>query len=363
MTCTPGALLSTAGRLFLVMAAACGGGGGSSDAGSPDAPGAADAASPADSGPDALVIDAPVLPQGATCTDPFILAPGGSDSQDSSQFAAQTTASCSAGTSAALEVKYLVDMGTTPRDLVARVSVDETADPPYDAVLYARTECTKLATEVACADAGWSERIDVLAATGNVYLLVDGTSQHGGLREGSYTLTTSVRDIVAESGACDPAGVTSRCADGFRCVAGTCSTDSAAVACGQATVLDVSSGSATATATTFAYAADWYQGSCAYDPAAALPEHVYKLSIPAGADLVASTNNPATDFDTDLYLRSSTCDGAEIACADDVDPENHNLTSTLTATNLAGGTYYLFVDGSSNSPGTGTYQLDITVTP
>jgi hypothetical protein len=94
-----------------------------------------------------------------------------------------------------------------------------------------------------------------------------------------------------------------------------------------------------------------------------LPEHIYAVTVPAGADLVASTDDPATDFDTYVYLRAAACDGAEVACNDDVDTQALNLRSTLTASNLTAGTYFLFVDGSSSSPGTGTYRLSVTVTP
>lgn len=361
MACTPAAVISRLTGAALLLAA-CGSGSGTPDAGAADAD-TTDARPTPDAPVDAVVFDALIPPQGATCEDPIPLAPGDSTTADTTLFAAALTAPCSLGSSTAREGKFAIDLGETPRDLVVNVEVDEQADPPFDAVVYAYGSCGTPETALGCADAGWSERLDVLAASGVVYVIVDGTFQHGGAREGAFTISTAARDIVAENGSCDPAGVTSRCADGFRCIGGTCAADSPEVACAQAVTLDVSTGSASVTATTFAYAADHYDGSCAYDPDEQLPEHIYAVTVPAGADLVASTDDPLTDFDTYVYMRAGGCTGGEVACNDDVDTQALNLKSTLTASNLAAGTYYLFVDGSSNSPGTGTYRLSVTVTP
>jgi hypothetical protein len=198
----------------------------------------------------------------------------------------------------------------------------------------------------------------VLAVSGPVYLIVDGTAQHDGDPDGAYMLSTAVRTIVGESEACDPAGVTSRCAAGFRCTGSLCVADSPAALCAEATDL---TGGGTVTRTTFAYEANHYDGSCRFDVDASFSEHVYTVTVGAGADLVVSTDNSTTDFDTYIYMRAASCDGAEVGCADDVDVAANNLTSTLTASNLGAGTYYIFVDGSSPAPGTGTYRLDVTV--
>jgi hypothetical protein len=62
-----------------------------------------------------------------------------------------------------------------------------------------------------------------------------------------------------------------------------------------------------------------------------------------------------------LYLRSATCDGTEVACEDDVAADRHDFKSLLEATALPPVTYYLYVDGSSLTSGTGHYRLDVTV--
>jgi hypothetical protein len=360
MAHTPAALISC------LLVAGCGGGGGTPDAGPPDAPPPIDAFEAVDAGPDAIVIDGPTPPQGALCTDPIPLGPGDDTSGDSTDMATVGTGLCSIGSNGGKDAKYLVDLGETPVDLVVNVAVDEEADPPYDVVLYARAVCNDGNTQLACADAGWSERMDVLAASGMIYLFVDGTAQHGGATVGAYDLSTSLRTVVGESQACDPAGVASRCVTGFRCSASVCQPDSAAAHCDEATILDVSGGGATVTRTTFAYQANHYDGSCAADVDADMPEDIFEVTVGAGADLVASTDNSTTDFDTYVYMRSAgpnACDGAEVGCDDDVDAPGQNLTSTLSLTNLAAGTYFIFVDGSSRTPGTGTYRLDVNVTP
>src|SRR5688572_25764133 len=201
MAHTPAALISC------LLLAGCGGGGGSPDGGA-DAPPPIDAFEPADAGPDALVIDGPMPPQGALCTDPIPLGPGDDTTGDTTDMATAGTGQCSIGSSGGKDAKYVVDLGETPVDLVVDVAVDEDADP-----------------QLACADAGWSEHLDVLAASGPIYLFVDGTAQHGGATVGSFDLATSVRAIVGESDACDPAGITSRCAAGFRCTGSVCVPD------------------------------------------------------------------------------------------------------------------------------------------
>ncbi len=353
--------------LAVAAAPACGGGGSAPDAGSAvadaastaDAPPAADARPAADAPP---VPDATIYPQGATCDDPIVVTPGDGTTVDTTTMLSSTAGTCANGSNVGKDARLSFDLGADPRDLTVTATVDENADPPLDLVLYARTDCARPATEVACIDAGWSERLEVLGQTGVVTVFVNATSQHNGATEGTATITTSVRDVVATDTSCDPTGVTNRCESGARCSNGTCVADSAALECSEATTLDLSGGSATVTATTYGYAADWYTGSCGYAPTGQ-PEHVYTFTTAGPVDLVASTDDPATDFDTYVYLRSATCGGTEVACADDVNLANHNLASTLSVSALPAGTYYLFVNGSSPSPGTGTYRLTVTATP
>lgn len=350
--------------VLLGLLCACGDDGGADpDAavGSPDASlPPPDAAPVADAAP---TIDArPPLP-GATCQQTIALGAGQTHSGDTTGLPGATRATCSPGSMAAVDAFHLIDAGTTPIDLLIEAAVDEAAEPPFDVVLSARTVCEDLGTEIGCADAGWGERLELLAVTGAITVIVDATDQYGGATAGAYTLTSRVRTIAGEGATCDATGLASRCADGLRCSAETCQTDSPALACSDAVDLTAGLGDGVeeVTATTYGFAADHYQGSCAFDPAATFPEHVYRLDVVGPVDLVATTVFPETNFDTYLYLRADACDGAEVACHDDIDVQAVDLRSRIEVTGLATGTYYLYVDGASGSPGVGTYRLQVAI--
>lgn len=360
--------------LSAVLWTGCGDDAGATDAATPDAAipdaaptadaaPAADAAPPADAPIDAQHFDAVPPAHGTSCDDPLALTPSGAQDGDTSDLTDVAAGSCSVGTGVARDAVYQIDLGSTSVDLVVTAEVDEDAVPPFDAVLYARTDCTDPDSEIGCTDVGWGETLELLDRTGSITVFVDGTTQYGGANHGAYQLTSAVRDIVALDQSCDPAGLASRCVAGGRCQSGSCVADSAELACTLAapTPADV-------TATTFAYASDFYQGSCRHDTVAGFPEHIYQLTLAATSDVDATTDFAATGFDTVLYLRranstGNACTGEEVACQDDVDEVGGNLTSHLVATDLAAGDYYLFVDGSSAAPGTGTYRLQVTVTP
>jgi hypothetical protein len=90
------------------------------------------------------------------------------------------------------------------------------------------------------------------------------------------------------------------------------------------------------------------------------PDAVYRLTLAtAGKTVTATTVGPATNYDTLIYMRRG-CSGAEIACNDD-DPYDGYGRSTITATNLAAGDYFIFVSGFG--PNAGAYTLTVTVTP
>jgi len=356
----------SASALLLALAAAgwlggCHGGQSATPDAAVDALPASDAPA-ADARPsiDAFRADASEPPTGATCGAPFVLAPGDSHSSDTTDLFDDLAGACSPGSGLAPDSVYSVEMGETARDLTVEVTVDEDAESPFDVVLYARTDCTDAESAIGCSAVGWGERLELLEVSGAVTVVVDGTDQFGGARAGAYSLTTAARDIAAQGAPCDPFASTSRCAAGNRCVSSVCVEDSAALACSLA-----GANPTDVVATTFGFESDFYSGSCAYDSDASFPEHLYRLDLAATSDVVATTDFAETDFDTYLYLRDGTdgCDGAEVGCDDDVDTEHQNLKSTLSVSGLAAGTYYLFVDGSSASPGTGTYRLQVTISP
>jgi hypothetical protein len=95
------------------------------------------------------------------------------------------------------------------------------------------------------------------------------------------------------------------------------------------------------------------QGSCG---GATAGEQVYQFTIAASTGVTITTDFPATDFNTAIYLRSDcTNAGTQLGCA-----SNGMLGDTMTAS-LAPGTYYVYVDGIAGT--SGNYGLEVNLTP
>jgi hypothetical protein len=289
-----------------------------------------------------------------------------------------TDATCvddsASGTGTAPELYFTFTPVTKPVDLVVDVLVDERVFvlSPFDAVLSVRTACDNKTSQIACTNLGWGEELELFAVTQPVFLLVDGTAQKNGMQAGTFDIVVKQRTVVDKDLACDPLGLTSRCADNLRCQPGTsrCVPTSAALACQEATDLtaELKAGTAHVTRTMFLYESDFYAASCAPPEPERRPEHIFKLTVEVPSLLVASTDDAKnTTFDTELFLRKGSCDSVDIACVDDIDLGAGNLRSKLT-TAVDAGTYLLFVDKTSNfvsgPPGTKrTYHLTLTLTP
>jgi hypothetical protein len=86
-------------------------------------------------------------------------------------------------------------------------------------------------------------------------------------------------------------------------------------------------------------------------------EDVYELRILHPKVVVASTDMGSTAADTVLYIRSAACTDStmELSCNDDVSTTDHN--STVTASIVQPGTYYLVVDTKSSVGG--AYDLHV----
>jgi hypothetical protein len=349
--------------MIVLWAVACGGsdddGGGAPDGAvtAPDAPTGVPDAPPA---PDAAPLpDGPLPAPGTTCATAIDLAGAmGPEMQSTAMAGSNLTGASCAMVPSGPERYFVVDAGATPVDLVVDVLVAEGAAMPYDVVLSARADCAAPASELACRDAGWGERLEVRAATGPVSIIVDGSPQYGGLAQGDFTIEVRRRTIVAVGGACDPAGVASRCADGLRCD-GTahCAPSDAATSCAAAMDLtaDLADGSAAVTMSVVSVDPDELGASCAFDPAGVHPERLVRFTTTGTRHLVASTDDPATTFDTVLVLRSADCT-SEVACAGDVAPGQYRSRLDLPA--LPAGTYVLQVEAESDlvfgPPGTPT---------
>lgn len=342
-----------AAALATALAACGGGGGGASDAGAADGGPTIDAARPIDAAP---TTDARI---GSSCSLPIELELGVPFAGDSSGFDDALQAGCSPLTAEAPDVVHAIALGADPVDLLVEVEVDEAATPPFDAVVSVRGAC---GLNGPCADLGYGERLEALAVTGTRFVVVDGTTQFGGASSGAYTLRTATRPVVALDAACDPDGLASRCAKDLRCVGGACVADSPELACAEAIDLtaDLADGVAVRDDAIFAWEPDLAQATCAFDLAAGVGERRYRIDVAAPSTLVARTDLGATDVDTVLTLHEATCDGVELACADDIDAEGHVFTSRLEA-QVAAGTYVLVVDGSSPLPRRGEVHLEVTL--
>lgn len=350
--------------LAALLLAACGDDGGATPDAAPRdaAPVDAPIAPPADARADAA--PPPDAVPGTSCAAALPLEPGALHAGSTLGHPSAEVASCSIGTGEGRESFYRVDVGDEPADLLVRVTVDESAPPHFDAVVSVRSDCAALESELACSDSGWGERLELLEASGPHWVLVDGTEQYGGLDFGHYLLSVDRRELVGEGASCDPEARASRCAAGTRCRAGVCDADDAALFCADAIDLtpNLADGQTELTGVTHAFAADYFQAGCAAEPGGGFGEALYRFDLAAPMALVARTDLPGTDFDTVLSLRGASCDGAELACADDVDLTGGVLASRLEAT-LPAGRYYLVVDGSSASPGTGSFRLRVELSP
>tara|TARA_R110002096_G_scaffold44526_9_gene120316 strand:+ start:8396 stop:9490 length:1095 start_codon:yes stop_codon:yes gene_type:complete len=356
---------STIAALAL-LASACGSSG---DAGQADgAPALVDAASETidaaridaariDAAPIADAAPRPDAIPGFTCGAPVPLAPGDSFLGDTSDYNNTSSASCSAGTQSARDTVFRVVLPSTPTDLIARVTVDSDATPTFDAVVSIQTSCGDADTEVACSDFGFSEQAVALGLSDEAFISVDGTEQFGGSPDGAYQLDVSTRAIVAELATCDALGLTSRCETGFLCSEEQCQAESPALACSLATPLTpgIEVG-----AQTHAYQTDFFQGSCAFKASAGAGEAFFSFSLTETSSIDVTTDLPGTNFDTVLYLKSA-CEGAELACADDIDPDNSNFLSRLQVSDLPAGDYLIVVDGASNAAPSGSVRLRLDV--
>lgn len=333
--------------LFCVAIAGCDGGGGTPDA-TPavDAPAATDALPTPDAPP---APDAMPPPPGTACSTAIELVADTGPVASTTAFSGNAAgASCSGGATSAPERYFVVDAGDTAVDLVVEITVDEAAMQPFDVVATARATCADPTSELACSDSGWGERLEVLAVTGPVYILVDGTDQFMGASSGAFEIDVRRRTLAGFGQFCD--GVTARCGVDLVCQDAMCVPTSPTLACTGAPDLTadlLADGEAFVDGEIFLTDPDYYTPSCAFDPGGNDPERVFRFDLAATATVTASTNFPETTYDTNLVLRAGTCDADELLCADDVDAAAGEFRTVIAGTSLPPGTYYLFVDMSS----------------
>ncbi|MCB9593094.1 MAG: trypsin-like peptidase domain-containing protein [Sandaracinaceae bacterium] len=102
---------------------------------------------------------------------------------------------------------------------------------------------------------------------------------------------------------------------------------------------------------TLAGYAPWELGTCGGRG----PERIYTFTLTASATLDASVGG----YDSVLYLREASCDGAEVVCDDDIDPDTDRGSNIVAG--LLPGTYFLFVDAYDGD--VDAFTLTLTFTP
>ena len=90
------------------------------------------------------------------------------------------------------------------------------------------------------------------------------------------------------------------------------------------------------------------------------PDGVYLIQHPSAGTFTATVGATSSVYKPIMYLRSTcTSSTSDVACAPNAMGNCTNSTGTLTATNLAAGTYYLIVDTCGANNG-GPYTLTVT---
>lgn len=136
-------------------------------------------------------------------------------------------------------------------------------------------------------------------------------------------------------------------------------------ACAMAEVITISGGlgTATLTGTTAGYANDYMPDACASGYLQDGPDHVYEVSVPAGA-LLGATVTPASGYDPGIYLvgaPAAMCDAMPITCLAGSDEGLSGAPDTVRHVNETGAdvTVFVVVDGTSTTGG--AFTLDVVV--
>ncbi|MGE5182730.1 MAG: hypothetical protein ACM31C_11735 [Acidobacteriota bacterium] len=98
-------------------------------------------------------------------------------------------------------------------------------------------------------------------------------------------------------------------------------------------------------------ATDDYKDTCTYSTGGR--DLAYELRLPTTTTLSITVNDPTYNFYPYEALLGASCGGTELACA--------SSGTAITKTNLAGGNYYLVVDGD-DATSAGTFQISVSGT-
>jgi hypothetical protein len=200
-------------------------------------------------------------------------------------------------------------------DLAARSLINAELIAPFSAKLYLKGATCADGEVVYCADKNFST--NPLEA-GTYFLFVDSDAPQA---KGDFTLKVSTTPA--------PLPPNDTCEDAFELIFN---------GAGEA-----------AHTTTSIYSLDQYKGLC---PSALSggPDVVYKFTAGTGETLNV---NLTSDFESILYVKTLACDGGGV-------PLSCSATGSLTIQGLAGGQYWLFVDGAQEKSW-GDYTLNVSL--
>jgi hypothetical protein len=108
------------------------------------------------------------------------------------------------------------------------------------------------------------------------------------------------------------------------------------------------------TASTVGYADDT-SGTCGGSGSA---DRVFAFTMSTAANLMISVLNNSSSFRPVVYVRGSTCTGTQLGC---IAATATGADATLSLPNLQAGSYFLFIDGVSNT--SGDFEIDLATTP
>ncbi len=270
------------------------------------------------------------------------------------------------------------------------LSVAATGTGAFTASTYVLTSCGNIATERACNFAG---SLTYAAAAGaELFVYVDSGAIDNFIQAppvaGGYSLVVSARPEAADNAACGPSLTEAYCAAASYCRAGKCGV----VTCGDGFVEGSEECDDKNSAPGDGCAACKFETREKCDAVPALTfrddgmkrvavasgstssatndlnptcgsgtsvDHVYSFTL-ASSSTVTVTLDPASGYDSALAILRGTCgdSATEVACQDALaagDAETYAGT-------FAAGTYFVVVDGYSNSS-KGDYQLTVSIAP
>ncbi len=230
---------------------------------------------------------------------------------------------------------------------------------PFDAVLYARTDCANTSSQLACNDATGkgAEKISfaVLAGT-TYYVFVDGYNTN----VGTFTLNIKVTPPSCGNSKVEPP---EECDDGS--ATANCTADCKFVPVGPGDTcpgvdLVLAPGSPYWTATMSGSTASFksnYSPTCGGSSKVA-KDVVYRLPAGTGGKAKVELVTNGTDFDSVLYVRSGDCvSGAQVGCKDTTGDGGEIVEFDM----LGNTDYFIFVDGYSSY--SGAYELKVSLDP